>query len=150
MKVCVTFICITAAFFCVCIMHLSTVGSVLCTAKPVFCLSLTICWSTCGLRSISHFFTSGSWSMSTLHCGGILRIQVATSTFQHKPSVAQPSLCHCLSYCLSDIVTQACSDASSVNEETSHRRAGEVTGMQILLCNCWNKQCEIESAHACT
>lgn len=120
----------------VCIVRVSAVLSVLYTACPRLVSRLRVCshW-----RLRSHIFLPpGSGLMLALHfkapdCGGTLHIQLAyldLPTQTERLSLPLP---------LSLTLTQACGDVSSSNEETSHRRLGEHTGMLIVLRNRWKE-----------
>lgn len=115
---------------------------VLCCVSVIYSQNLSLCAGpNCRLRSRGHVFTSGSglrlrFKVFTVeeHCMSSL----PNSTLQHKLSISQPSTPPALPP--SPTLTQAWGDVSSSNEETSHRRPGERTGMLIVLCSRWKKQ----------
>lgn len=98
----------------------------------------TTCLPTLEIEKPHFFLPPGSGLMLALHfkapdCGGTLHIRLAyldLPTQTERLSLPLP---------LSLTLTQACGDVSSSNEETSHRRLGEQTGMLIVLRNRWKE-----------
>lgn len=138
-RVCVLCICSAFAFFSLPSLYCARVC---CFVSFIHSLSPacfpTTCLPTLEIEKPHFFLPPGSGLMLALHfkapdCGGTLHIRLAyldLPTQTERLSLPLP---------LSLTLTQACGDVSSSNEETSHRRLGEQTGMLIVLRNRWKE-----------